>query len=476
MTETRPELKKEISAIQFFTLGFGTIIGVGWVVVLGQWLSMAGPLGAIVGFAGGGLIMMLVALCYVEMSSQLPVAGGEVAYAYELYGVNASFAIGWVMTLVYIATTTFEALSVGWVAGAMLEGFEGPILYTVRGDPVYLGSLALGLGGMALLTFLNYRGAKAATRFQDVLTYGVLGCSLIFITAGLVWGKASNLEPLFQQTSSAGMGIAGVLATSPFWYGGFNVIPQAIEEMAPGTSVKMVGRMILLSLFSAGLFYCLIILSASMSMPWQEMLELELPAAGAFEAALNSPALANLVLLAAFFGIVTTWNAIFLAASRVLFALGRASIIPPTFASVHSKFRSPATAVLFVGAVGSAGVFLGRGAIIPIVNVGATCLILGYLITCWGVIKMRRDRPDEDRPFRVPGGIATASFAVLGCLYMLFMTLYGPYASAEGSFPLEWMIFLGWAVLGVIFWVGARRLRGSVSEAERRRQILGEGR
>jgi len=215
MTETRPELKKEISAIQFFTLGFGTIIGVGWVVVLGQWLSKAGPLGAILGFAGGGLIMMLVALCYAEMSSQLPVAGGEVAYAYELYGVNASFAIGWVMTLVYIATTTFEALSVGWVAGALLEGFEGRILYTVRGDPVYLGSLALGLGGMGLLTYLNYRGAKAATRFQDVLTYGVLGCSLIFITAGLVWGKVSNLEPLFQETSSVGMGIAGVLALRP---------------------------------------------------------------------------------------------------------------------------------------------------------------------------------------------------------------------------------------------------------------------
>ena len=101
------------------------------------------------------------------------------AYAYELYGVNVSFAIGWAMALIYIATTTFEAVSVGWVAGALLEGFEGRILYTVRGDPVYLGSLALGLGGMALLTYLNYRGAKTATRFQDVLTYGVLGCSVI---------------------------------------------------------------------------------------------------------------------------------------------------------------------------------------------------------------------------------------------------------------------------------------------------------
>ena len=476
MSEARPELKKDISALQFFTLGFGTIIGVGWVVVLGQWLSKAGPLGAILGFAGGGLIMMLVALCYAEMSSQLPVAGGEVAYAYELYGVNMSFAIGWAMALIYIATTTFEAVSVGWVAGALLEGFEGRILYTVRGDPVYLGSLALGLGGMAFLTYLNYRGAKAATRFQDVLTYGVLGCSLIFVTAGLVWGKASNLEPLFQQTGSVGMGIASVLVTAPFWYGGFNVIPQAIEEMAPGTSVKLVGRMMLLALFSAGFFYCIVILSASMSLPWQEMLELELPAAGAFEAALNSPALANLVLLAAFLGIVTTWNAMFLAGSRVLFALGRATIIPPAFASVHSKFRSPATAVLFVGVIGSAGVFLGRGAIVPIVNVGATCLTLGYLITCWGVIKMRRDQPERERPFRVPGGIATASLAVLGCLYMLFMTLYGPYSSAEGSFPLEWMIFLAWGALGAIFWFGARRLRGSVSEAERRKQILGEGR
>jgi amino acid transporter len=446
-TESRPQLKKEISAAQFFTLGFGTIIGVGWVVVLGQWLAKAGPLGAILGFAGGGLIMMLVALCYAEMSSQLPVAGGEVAYSYELYGVNACFAIGWAMALIYVATTTFEAVSVGWVASALFPGFDGPILYTVHGDAVRLGSLLLGLGGMALLTYLNYRGAKAATRFQDILTYGVLGCSLVFITAGLVWGKAANLEPLFQHSSSVGMGIAGVLVTAPFWYGGFNVIPQAIEETAPGTSVKMVGRMILLSLFFAGAFYCLVILSASMSMPWRDLLDLELPAAGAFEAALGSPWLADLVLLAAFFGIITTWNAVFLAGSRVLFALGRARIIPPAFAGVHETFRSPATAVLFVGIVGSAGVFLGRSAIVPIVNVGATCLTLGYLITCWGVIKMRRDHPHQERPFRAPGGIATASLAVLGCLFMLFMTLYQPYQSAQGflSSRVDHLLGLGFA-------------------------------
>jgi APA family basic amino acid/polyamine antiporter len=92
------------------------------------------------------------------------------------------------------------------------------------------------------------------------------------------------------------------------------------------------------------------------------------------------------------------------------------------------------------------------------------------------VVKLRRERPKQDRPFRVPGGIVTASLAVLGCVFMLFMTLYGPYSSAEGSFPLEWMIFLGWGVLGAIFWFGARRLRGSDSEEERRKQILGEAR
>jgi APA family basic amino acid/polyamine antiporter len=468
-------LSKAISGTEFFALGFGTIIGVGWIIVLGSWLGQAGPLGAVLAFALGGLAMTVVGLCYAELATLLPVSGGELAYAYETLGVEACFATGWALALVYTSFTAFEAVSLGWVLGALLPGIEGPALYLSRGEPVRLGSLLLGLGGMGVFTWLNYRGARSAARTQTLLTFGKIGLSTVFIVAGLVGGSVANLEPLFarHQAEPWWRGVLAVFITTPVWFGGFNVIPQAMEERAAGTSLRTVGRMIVLSLGLATLFYCLIIVASSMTMPWPRLLEMNLPAAGAFEIGLHSRLLARVVLLAALLGLIATWNAVFFAAARVLFALGRARIIHPAFGAIHPGFGSPATAVLFVGAVGLCAVFLGRGAIIPIVNVGATCLAGAFLLTSFGVIRMRRRDPTRPRPYAVPGGAWTAALAVVICLGILGLSIFQPYADARGGVPLEW-IFLGvWFGLGALFWMLARRRRNELGEAERRRLIVG---
>jgi len=337
----RRRLSQAISGSGFFALGFGTIIGVGWIIVLGDWLRQAGPLGAILAFLAGGLVMTVVGLCYAELATFLPVSGGELAYAYEAYGVKACFATGWALALVYIAFTAFEAVSLAWVLGTLLPGIQGPTLYVSRGEPVGLGSLLLGLGGMGLFTGLNYRGAKSAARTQTILTYTKIGVSALFITAGIAGGAVFNLQPLFAGRTGW-RGILAVFLTTPVWFGGFNVIPQAMEERSPGTSLRTVGRVIILSLGLATAFYCLIILASSMTTPWQGLLTMDLPAARAFEVGLRSTLLAKVVLLAALLGLIATWNAVFFAAARVLFALGRARIIHPSFGKIHPAYGSPA--------------------------------------------------------------------------------------------------------------------------------------
>jgi APA family basic amino acid/polyamine antiporter len=471
-----PQLTKAISGIEFFALGFGTIIGVGWIIVLGDWLKQAGPLGAILAFSFGGIVMMIVGLCYAELSTMLPVSGGELAYAYETFGVKACFATGWALALVYTSFTAFEAVSLGWVLSVLLPGIEGPTLYVSRGEQVRLGSLLLGLAGMGVFTYLNYHGAKSAARAQTILTYTKVGFSAIFIISGILMGHAANLHPLIAQRIAGPWwrGILAVFVTTPVWFGGFNVIPQAMEEKAARTSLKTVGKLIVLSIGMAAVFYCLIILSSSMTMPWQDLLKISLPVVGAFEIGLHSLLLSKIVLLAALFGLIATWNAVFFAAARVLFALGRARIIHPSFGTIHPVYGSPNKAVIFIGLIGTCAVFIGRSAILPIVNVGATCFAAAFLFTCLGVIRLRRLRPDRLRPYSVPGGQWTAGVAVLFCFGILAMSIFQPYADAEGRIPLEW-IFLGvWVVLGTLFWFFARRGRNSVSEQERRSLILGE--
>ena len=139
---------------------------------------------------------------------------------------------------------------------------------------------------MALLIFLNYRGTKFAAAFQDLLTYAKIGLAIIFISAGILWGNTNNLAPLFRQSESGSIltGIFAAFLTAPFWYGGFNIIPQVMGENS-NTSLKTVGRTLLFSIAISGAFYCLIILACSMSLPREQLAALNLPVAEVFTAA-----------------------------------------------------------------------------------------------------------------------------------------------------------------------------------------------
>lgn len=475
MASQPSQLSKDIRTSQFFTLAFGSIIGVGWVVALSSWLSQAGPLGAVLGFIGGGCLIILIGLCYVKISTTFPMSsGGEVVYTYELFGTKTAFTVGWLFVLAYIAIIAFEAISIGWIAGTLFPGIQGRLLYTNAGSEVRFGTLLLGLGGMAVLIWLSYRGTRFAAAFQDLFTYTKSVLAIIFLGAGIYWGKVGNLVPLFQHSESQSIwpGMLGVFFTAPFWYGGFNIIPQVMGEKGANTSLKSVGRVLLFSIVLSSAFYCLVILACSMSLPRERLIALNLPVAEVFTAAYGFPALTKMVLVAAMLGNLTAWNGVIVSGSRILFGLGRAQIIWAGFGKVHPNFRTPATSVIFVGALATLGVFLGRSAIIPIVNLASTCFAFGYLLICVGVIRLRKERREYPATYNVPGGIATAVLAIAGSLLMLVLSLYQPYVDAKGALPLEWICLIGWGILGAIFWFVAKKIRGEMTEQQRRSLIM----
>ncbi len=255
------------------------------------------------------------------------------------------------------------------------------------------------------------------------------------------------------------------MATAPFWFAGFDVIPQMMGERAPGSSLRLAGSMIMVSILVAAAFYVFVIIACSMIMPWQELVRLPMPAAEGFRRALGSELLAQVVLAAAVLGLVTTWNSVFIFASRVLFTLGRARLLAPAFGRVDRRHGSPTAAVLFVGVVSAAAVALGRGALLPIVNVAGVCLAAAALLICIGVVRYRRVAPDVVRPYRVPGGSLTAGLAAIVCVLMVVWALVEP--ALTGGVPLEWIVLGGWSVLGAILWVAAGRTRTVIDETER---------
>jgi amino acid transporter len=197
------------------------------------------------------------------------------------------------------------------------------------------------------------------------------------------------------------------------------------------------------------------------------------PAADVFRVGLGSELLPRVVLIAGFFGLLAVWNAVLMGASRLLFALGRARIIHPNFAGVTSE-GVPVMATVFVGVCCTLGILLGRRALIPILTVVSASQAAAFLLVSLAVIKLRRERPDLPRPYRVPGGVVTAGLAALGSAVAVGLAVYEPYRAA-GKVPLEWWLVLGWSVLGAFFWAGSRAVRQAVPETERRLLILGDG-
>lgn len=452
------DLKHELRPRQLFALAFGTVVGVGWITVLGHWLAAAGPLGAIVAFAAGGLLMLAIGLCYAEAASMMPSAGGEVVYAHRTFGPAAGFAAGWVLSLIYVSVTAFEAISVGWITAVLLPSLEGPVLYEAFGSKVSAGNAAVGLLGMVVIGYLNWRRARDAAGFQDVMTWLLILMSLVFIAAGLLRGNPAHLEPLLAapELPGAAAGIATVFIMTPFFFAGFNVLPQAIGERSPEVSLRTVSILILATIVCALAFYVLVILASAMTLDRSEILAYDLPAAAAFRTAFDSDFLGNLVLVAGLLGLVTTWNAVFFAGSRVLLALSRAGSLTPALGTLHPEHGTPARAVLLIGVVATFMMLLGRGAIELIVNTVGFCFALMFLGVAATVIFLRIREPLRERPYAVPGGLWIPAVGALAAAGMVAISLWQHLGSADGM-PAEWIILLTWAALGVALRLASRR-------------------
>src|SRR5258708_152059 len=155
-----PQLARKLRLTDYFTLGWGTMVGVGWLVVMDDWLLRGGALGTILGFAIGGAVLLPIGWVYGKMVLAMPDAAGEVAYTAAAFSRPISFATGWMMLLAYFIVCPWEAVAVGRIASYIFPALDSIELYRIAGHPVYLPHLVIGLGLTAFLTVLNYRGVR----------------------------------------------------------------------------------------------------------------------------------------------------------------------------------------------------------------------------------------------------------------------------------------------------------------------------
>src|SRR6201988_5348582 len=145
------QLARQLRITDYFTLGWGTMVGVGWLVVMDDWLLRGGSLGTALGFLLGGALLLPIGWVYGRLVVAMPDAAGEVAYTSAVFPRAVSFATGWMMTLAYFIVCPWEAVAVGRIAGYIVPGLDSVELDRIADRPVYLPHLAIGLALTALL-------------------------------------------------------------------------------------------------------------------------------------------------------------------------------------------------------------------------------------------------------------------------------------------------------------------------------------
>jgi basic amino acid/polyamine antiporter, APA family len=159
-------LARKLRATDYFTLGWGTMVGVGWLVIMDDWLTRGGALGTLLGFLIGGALLFPIGWVYGKLVIAMPDAAGEIAYTSAVFPRAVSFATGWMMTLAYFIVCPWEAVAVGRIAAYIFPVLDSMQVYQVAGRPVYLPRLIVGIALTALLTFLNYRGVRLSATFR----------------------------------------------------------------------------------------------------------------------------------------------------------------------------------------------------------------------------------------------------------------------------------------------------------------------
>src|SRR5262249_5039137 len=190
-------LARKLRLADYFALGFGAMVGTAWLVVMDDILRRGGPLGAILGFTAGALMLLPIGYVYGKLVVAMPDAGGEVAYTACFFPKSVSFVTGWMLFFGYFLTCPFEALAVGRIIGYLFPSFNTVPLYRFGNYTVFLPHVILGVAITAFLTWLNYSGIRASARFLKFTIFTFLTLVVLFAFAGATHNSPANFHPVF---------------------------------------------------------------------------------------------------------------------------------------------------------------------------------------------------------------------------------------------------------------------------------------
>ena len=462
-------LRKRLGALDLMGFGIGIVIGTGIFTLTGiAAKDSAGP-GVVISFALAGLVSLLAALCYAELSSAVPTAGSAYTYAYATIGEVFAWIIGWDLLLEFALGAAVVAR--GW-SGYLAE-LVGTLPTTLFGETatVNLGALGITLV-LGVVAYIGIRESKWVT--NTLVVVKVLVC-LFVIVAGAFFVTARNWTPFIPDAhapteSASGLtqplwqalvgvepsvyGMAGVLSAAAivfFSYTGFEAVANLGEETRNprrDLPLGLLGTLLVCALLYVGVSAVLT------GMVHYSKINEGAPISSAFESVGLGWA-AALIGVAAIAGLTSVILVDIVAMGRIGFAMARDGLLPERFGRVHPKFGTPsaitAVTVAFIAALAT---FVPIEALAEMVSIGT---LFAFTIVSVAVPVLRRTRPDLPRPFRTPLSPVLPILSALLCVALM------------GNLSIEtWIRFGSWLAIGLMLYLtyGARRARLRKAEPE----------
>lgn len=404
------QLSRVLGFRDLVLLIIGTVIGSGIFLVPGAVLRPVGnsvPLAMLV-WLTGGILSLLGALTYGELSAMKPQAGGLYIYIRDCFGPFLAFLFGW---------TLFFVISAGSVAtlAVAFSNYLGEFIPLTFGLAKLVSVLMI-----AVIAVVNVRGTRGSADLQNVTTaikvFAILlmGGSLLWLGKGLATPAASQSLSPAGYASGFGLGMISVLWAYEGWqYATFS----AGETLNPQRNFPLaflIGSAALVGIYLlANLGYLVALGPAGVAASNRV-------AASAVSLVIG-PVAAKFVTFTILVSMFSAANSIVLTAPRVYYAMAKDGLFFARLAEVHPRFGTPAFAV--IAAASWSAILAASGTFEQLLTYVIFVGWIFYALAAASVFVYRKRVPKAERPYKVPGYPVTPLIFILGAVALVANTI-----------------------------------------------------
>ena len=361
-------------------------------------------------WVAGGIVTLIGALCYAELSAAQPDAGGEYHFLSRAYGKPTAMLFGWARgSVIQTGAIAGVAFVLGDYAAQLLPlGPYGPALYAAIAIIVFTG--------------VNVIGTIQGKKLQIAMTCTQISAIVAIIAFGLLGTPDVSPPPVAatsQGTAALGLAMIFVLLT----YGGWNEAAYLTGELkdAPRNIAKVLlfGTVILITVYVLTNLALLAVLGL-------DGLRNSDAVAADMMRRVTGPAGATLVSIAILVAAISTLNATIFTGARVYYAMARDLTLLPSVGVWNERGKNPANGLILQGIVALVLVAIGaatRDGFKAMVDYTAPVFWGFLLLTGIALIVLRVREPDRVLPFKVPLYPLTPILFCLTCAYMLHASI-----------------------------------------------------